>query len=179
MPPTNPHSGFSNLAQGPLKTAAVLIPVLVERGEIFLVFTERSQEVQHHKGQVCFPGGHVEKTDQNLWETALRETHEELGIPPHHIYYIEELTRIVTATHYQITPFLGLILSDFDPHPNPQEIESVFVAPVSHFLDPQNVRFEEIEFYDQRIQVPFFTYQQHMIWGATGRILKNLLERLF
>ncbi len=160
------------------KNAAVLLPAFMKDGEIYLIFTKRSELVQHHKNQICFPGGMAETLDKDLWQTALRETFEEIGVHPRQVFYICELPKIQTPTFFEITPYLGLIHSDFELKPNPDEIDHVFVAPLSHFLEPNNVRFEEFELHSQKIQVPFYRYQDYEIWGATGRILHSLLERL-
>ncbi|EKD51596.1 MAG: NTP pyrophosphohydrolase, NUDIX family protein [uncultured bacterium] len=158
--------------------AAVLIPVFADKtNELRLIFTRRSEKVQHHKKQISFPGGMVDVQDHNLWKTALRETEEEIGIKPHQIFYVCELPSIKTISQFEVTPFVGFIHSDFQIIPNADEIDTVFDAPVEHFLRPESVHHEEIEFSGERIAFPHYYYNDHEIWGATGRILKSLLDR--
>lgn len=159
-----------------LRPAAVLIPVFEKDHELHVVLTKRTHTVQHHKGQICFPGGSMDKTDSNLWQTALRETHEELGIHPKHVYYIGELPKLSTPSLFEVTPFIGFLMSEAKFTPNPDEIDSIITSPLNHFRDLNNLRFEQREYFGKTYPVPFFQYQQHEIWGATGRIMLHLLE---
>lgn len=169
------HIDYQNTEK--LRPAAVLIPVFERDNELQLVFTKRSKSVQHHKGQICFPGGAKDQTDQNLWETALRESHEELGIDPRHVYYISELPKLSTPSLFEVTPFIGFLMNEPKFVPNPKEIERVITSPLEHFRDQNNLRFEEREYFGKIFPVPFFNYQDHEIWGATGRIMLSFLER--
>lgn len=160
-----------------LQKAAVLIPILVQENELHVILTKRSETVQHHKGQICFPGGAVDDSDTSLWHTALRETHEEIGIESKLIYFIDELKRIVTPTLFEITPYIGFVTCLPELNPNPHEIDEIITVPLRHFLDRNNLRFEEREYFGKSFTVPFFAYQHHEIWGATGKIILNFLER--
>jgi 8-oxo-dGTP pyrophosphatase MutT (NUDIX family) len=159
------------------KKAAVLVPAYMQDGNIFILFTKRSDLVEHHKGQICFPGGSEDKQDVSLWQTALRETDEEVGISAEKIFYICDLPKIRTPSFFEITPFLGFIHTDFTLNPNPSEIDSIFSVPVSHFFDEKHVRFQELLLIDKTIHSPCYTFKEHEIWGATARILHSLLEK--
>jgi len=159
-----------------LKPAAVLIPIFEKDGELHLVLTKRSQTVQHHKGQICFPGGRMDDVDQSLWHTALRETEEELGIQAAHIYYIHELPKLNTPSMFEVTPFIGFLHHHPNFAPNPHEIDSIIVVPLTHFKNQNNLRIEHREYFGKTYPVPFFNYGSYEIWGATGRIILNLLD---
>ncbi|MBU0506422.1 MAG: CoA pyrophosphatase [bacterium] len=159
------------------KKAAVLIPAYMQDGEISILFTKRSDLVEHHKGQICFPGGSVDEQDLSLWYTALRETNEEIGITAEKIFYICELSKLRTPSFFEITPFLGFIHTDFTLKLNPSEIDTIFSVPVSHFFDETNVRFQELLLIDKTIHSPCYVFKEHEIWGATARILYGLLEK--
>ncbi|MBF0105242.1 MAG: CoA pyrophosphatase [Deltaproteobacteria bacterium] len=156
--------------------AAVLIPFFEDEGQLYLIFTKRSETVFHHKGQICFPGGGVESGDLSLWHTALRETHEEIGIPPSHIYFIKEIQKIRTPSMFEVTPFVGFVFPKINFNPNPNEIACVITVPFDHFMDKKNVRIEEMEYFGKKFPIPFYYYEGHEIWGATGRIIASLME---
>src|SRR2546425_13341591 len=91
--------------------AAVLILVQDKDGEPHVLFTERTHQVEHHKGQICFPGGACDETDDSLEATALRETFEEIGVRPEHVRIIGQLDDMVTISNFRVTPYVGLLSS--------------------------------------------------------------------
>ncbi len=156
--------------------AAVLVPLFLHQGQLQILFTQRSMEVRDHKGQISFPGGMWEQSDADLRATALRETEEELGVSPDRVEVLGELNELVTPTRYHITPYVGII-----PHPyayrlNQQEISGIIEVPLDHLLEPQNLRLERGEFFNAQTEMPYFQFKQHVIWGATGRITRELVE---
>ncbi|MBF0107258.1 MAG: CoA pyrophosphatase [Deltaproteobacteria bacterium] len=155
--------------------AAVLIPFFEKNGELHLIVTKRTKTVQHHKGQICFPGGGQDQDDKTLWHTALRETCEEIGIPASQVYFIRELPKIKTPSMFEVTPFIGFIFSGLKLKPNPKEIEAILTVPFDHLRDKKNMRVEEREYLGKKHEVPFFDYQGTDIWGITGRIIVNVL----
>lgn len=156
--------------------AAVLILLFQNQEEVNLVLNKRSESVDHHKGQICFPGGMYHSTDTHLWQTALRETHEEMGIPPDKIKYLGRLGQVITPTNFRITPFVGELLFPYEWKINSTEIEKIFSVPIFHLLDPTNFKMETNLFFGVEFPDPRFRYQNHEIWGATGRIIMDLLE---
>lgn len=156
--------------------AAVLVPFFEEAGELKLILTKRSTQVRHHKGQICFPGGAHDPTDESLWATALREFEEELGVASAQIQYVSELAPVRTPTYFEVKPFIGFLPSDFEIKPNADEVESVLVIPAQHFRDDTQLRFEEREYFGRTFQVPFYSYESHDIWGVTGRILHKCMK---
>ena len=152
-----------------LKASAVLIPLFYNQGQYHVLFTERSEEVDFHKGQVCFPGGTREPSDSSLLQTALREAEEEIGLRAKDIEILGEFDDRVTLTsNYVISPFVALI-----PHPYPfkadaREIREIFSVPLSFLMDEANFKQESYE----------YEYEGHIIWGATARILRQFVDLL-
>jgi len=152
-----------------LIASAVLIPIFSDQGQYHLLFTERSDEVDSHKGQVCFPGGKQEPADATLLETALRETEEEISLKAGDVEILGELDDMPTiTTNYIISPFVGFI-----PHPYPfrvdsREIRQLFSVPLEFLADEANFREDTWS----------WEYEGHTIWGATARILGQFVELL-
>jgi 8-oxo-dGTP pyrophosphatase MutT (NUDIX family) len=158
--------------------AAVLIPLFKKGQEYHLLFTRRTERVEHHKGQISFPGGRRDPTDPDLLATALREAEEEMGIRRKDVQILGELDDICTITDFCVAPFVGLIPYPYPFQVNPHEIEEVLEVPLSTLLDKAHFR-EEIRQKDgQPYPAFFYEYKHHTIWGATARILKQLLELL-
>ena len=156
--------------------AAVLL-LLIDRVGPHVVFTKRTERVAHHKGQFSFPGGIVETWDGSRLETALREAHEEIGLPPEAVEVIGTLDDTETrATSFVITPFVGLIREAVRYVPDGKEIERVLEVPLAALLDPENFREEMWEHDGRRQPVYFYQYEGETIWGATARILKQFLD---
>ncbi|MDR7485577.1 MAG: CoA pyrophosphatase [Armatimonadota bacterium] len=161
------------------RRAAVLVPVLAPDGVPHLLFTRRTETVEHHKGQISFPGGGEEPGDGSLLDTALRETYEELGIPPSAVEVwgrLDEAEAVVSG--FAITPYVGRIPWPIDLRPNPNEIAEVVTVPLAVFLDPANLRTEEVERDGRRRPLLFYDYPPHVIWGVTARIVRSLTELL-
>lgn len=156
--------------------AAVLVPCLTVDGQDHLILTKRTEDVLHHKGQICFPGGACDPGDKSLWETALRETREELGLDPARVKFLKEMPRQYTPTGFRVTPFVGRIDAPAVWSPNPVEIAAVFSVPFSHLRDPANLRLLKKVYEGREFLDPHFIYEGHEIWGMTGRILCELFE---
>lgn len=159
-----------------LRCAAVLVPLLVKDGEWHVVVTQRSQAVEHHKGQISFPGGACDADDEDRLATALRETHEEIGIPPEAVEVLGALDDFPTLSHFAVTPFVGVI-----PHPFPyrrqeREVEAVIEVPLGFLSESGRLRVEQWDLEGQTVEVLFWEYRGYTIWGATARILKELLD---
>lgn len=157
--------------------AAVVVPVLQKPDGPHLILTKRSETVAHHKNQICFPGGRQEDQDESLWHTAIREAEEEIGLPQMDITLIEELSVLTTPTGFLVTPFVGLVERDFIFKPSFEEISEVIVAPVEHFLNRDHLQFEDRVLFGETIKTPVYVFENHRIWGATGRILFEFLSR--
>jgi 8-oxo-dGTP pyrophosphatase MutT (NUDIX family) len=154
----------------------VLIPI-VDRGEPCLLFAKRTERVGHHKGQISFPGGIVDRRDGSFLDTALRECEEEIGLPRRAVEPLGALDDTETvATQFIITPFVGLVTEPVTWRPDGEEIEKVLEVPWSALTDPGNARVEMWERDGAWRPVYFYDWQGETIWGATGRILKHYLD---
>lgn len=146
-----------------------------EKGEDRLLFTRRTDRVLHHKGQICFPGGARDPADATLWETALRESREEIGLDGRSVTLIRELERQRTPSGFIVTPYLASIDPPFHWRPNPVEIAEIFSVALDHLRDPRNLRMVRRTFNDIQYLDPAFSFGPHEIWGMTGRVLCELL----
>jgi 8-oxo-dGTP pyrophosphatase MutT (NUDIX family) len=145
--------------------SAVLIPLAVHAGEVHLWLVRRAKTLRRHSGQVAFPGGKVDATDDGSRATALREAHEEIGLLPSAVDVLGRLDDLVTGTGFTIAPFVGWIEGPFDPVPNEAEVARVFAVPLRTFFDKA------------RGIPPFHGHMVdgERVWGATGKILRDLV----
>jgi 8-oxo-dGTP pyrophosphatase MutT (NUDIX family) len=145
-----------------------------------LVLTVRTLTVEHHKGQISFPGGRVEPTDTSLEHTALRETEEEIGLQSSRIEVVGEMPDFPTvASGFKIKPFIGLVrdLGTHELRLKSNEVEKILFVPLYHLLDTSNSQLETFERNGLRYQIRAFHYEGHRIWGATGFMIQTLLEK--
>jgi 8-oxo-dGTP pyrophosphatase MutT (NUDIX family) len=159
-----------------LREAAVLVPLLVREGSPHILFTKRPTTLRHHAGQYSFPGGSRDPEDTTPLHTALRETREELGIDVSGVRVLGALDEVPTLTEFRIQPFVGVIPQGLEYRPSPDEVEFVLEVPLSHLMDPAIRRTERRAVRGLEYDVDFYTYGTHVIWGATGRILRDLLR---
>jgi 8-oxo-dGTP pyrophosphatase MutT (NUDIX family) len=158
------------------RRAGVLIPLFVREGMLWVVFTRRTETVEHHRGQISFPGGAEEPEDEDLRATALRETAEELGVDAADVKFLGPLSPIVTVTDFYVAPFVAAIPQPYVFTPAESEIAEVIEVPVAALRDPAIRETKLLPGRDE--PVLFYRYGAHVIWGATGRILAELLEAL-
>lgn len=160
-------------------SAAVLLLLTGERASPKVLLTKRSQEVEHHKGEISFPGGVIENDDPSPLHAALRETEEEMGIPPSAVEVLGPLEETGTiASGFRIWPFAGALVRPVPYRPSPIEIEKVLEVPLSWLLTPAHERVEQVEWEGRPHPMYFFDWDGENIWGATARILHGFLERL-
>jgi len=161
-----------------LARAAVLLPLHEEDGEVRVLFTKRSELVEHHKGQISFPGGGFDAADGDLRVTALRETWEEVGVAQAHVDVLGQLDEMVTVSDFLVRPFVGVITR---PGPYPYvhsevEVAEIIEVPLPHLLDDANVIAEPRIYQGREVTMYSYRYRHHVIWGATARILHQFLE---
>ena len=169
------------------RPASVLIPIIVRDDSVCVMLTERTAHLHDHAGQISFPGGRVEDDDIDAVATALREAHEEIGLPPNRVDVVGTLPEYLTATAYKVTPVIGLIERPFKPVLDAFEVSEVFEVPLAFLMDPIN---HERRIFQQGgssrtfYAMPYATPQRaaegrrYFIWGATAAILRNLYRFL-
>lgn len=159
------------------KPAAVLVPIQERTDGDYLVLTQRAAMLSSHRGQVAFPGGRLEREDSGPLAAALRESREEIGIHPRDVRVLGQLDQVTAAANYLVTPFVGVIPFPYEFHLNPAETTAVFSVPISALLDPGCLSVEPRYFPPGRHDpIYHFHYQGWDIWGATARIITQLLE---
>ena len=160
----------------PERRASVLIPLLEREGQTLLLLTKRSEKLRSHSGQVSFPGGKQDEQDQSSLETALREAREEIGLESKSVRILGCLDQIISLHFYLVTPFVGLIPSDFEAKVDSVETESVFEVPLEFFLDSGHHWSEELNHRKYPVISHHFKFQHYDIWGLTAKLILRLLE---
>lgn len=157
--------------------AAVLVPIYGYPDDPGLVFTERRHDLRRHAGEISFPGGRQDHPHETLETTALREAEEEIGLDPAAVEVVGALPPIGTfVTNYKVHPFVGLIGDDLRFEPSPHEVETVLAFRLAELRDSFAMR--RLVRRGVPIRTPTFLLGEHLIWGATARILGELLKRL-
>ena len=161
-----------------LVLSAVLVPLYVAEGQLWVLLTRRNASLPHHAGQYSFPGGVREPGDADDVATALRESREELGIDSATVVVLGRLDDIRTPTGYQIAPVVGAIPYPLSLEPAEEEVEAVVPFPYAYLANPEMVEEQEFVVDGRRVTAPVFHYRGHRVWGATARMLADLVERL-
>lgn len=174
--------GYAEMYTGvKLECAAVLIPLITLNDEWHLVFTRRTEAVEHHKGQVSFPGGGCDVGESSPEQTALREAEEEIGLKSADVRLLGKMNEVLTITHYRVTPVVGVLPWPYKIRPEPAEVERVFTIPLNWLSDPVNweVRSVTPAGAPRAFQVIYYhSYDGEILWGATARMTHNLLSVL-
>ena len=159
-----------------LRHSAVLVPLLTIHEAYHILFIRRSQKVEHHKGEISFPGGVCEKDDESFEKTALRESLEEVGIQPQDVVVLGMVDDMATvSTRYRVTPVVGVIPYPYAFRIGADEVDEIIMIPVSQLLDENNGRKETIVRQGKTYTGSVYHYNNYVIWGATARIVKNVL----
>lgn len=160
-----------------LRPAAVA--VLLERVPGYnLILTKRTEDVEHHKGEISLAGGMADPGDPDAEATALREVHEELGVDPQAVRVLGRLDRLVTVTGFQVTPVVAAIAAGHVFRPHPAEVERVLRVPLRVLRDPASW-FDDVRTWEGRTyRLRSCRWGDGVIWGATSRIVQNLLAAI-
>jgi 8-oxo-dGTP pyrophosphatase MutT (NUDIX family) len=161
-----------------LRESAVLVPLFERDGVPHVLFTRRPAHLRTHANQFSFPGGARDAEDATPLHTALRETEEELGIERSRVRVLGMLDEIPTITSFRIQPFVGIIPGDGKYRPNADEVAFILEVPLAGLMNPAIRHTEKRSAQGVEYDVYFYTYNSHVIWGATARILYNLLEHI-
>jgi 8-oxo-dGTP pyrophosphatase MutT (NUDIX family) len=162
------------------RIAAVLMLFYPKNQRTHLVLIVRNSYEGIHSAQIAFPGGKYEVKDQNYAQTALRETHEEVGIDPEKIELLKPFTELyIPPSNFMVHPFLGISKEELVFIPEPAEVAKIIELPLSVFLDDALVVDTNLSTsYAENIRVPAFKIEEHIVWGATAMILSELKEVL-
>jgi 8-oxo-dGTP pyrophosphatase MutT (NUDIX family) len=165
-------------AMRPLRTAAVLVPI-IERPELTVLFTERTAQLVDHAGEISFPGGKIEAGDASPLAAALREAEEEISLDRRLVEPIGYLDVHVTPSGYRILPTLARVDEGFSLRYNRGEVNDAFELPLAFLMEPQNHRLEKAEWNGLMTKVYAIPFNDRKIWGVTAGILRNLWERIY
>mgnify|MGYP001163524965 FL=1 len=165
-----------NLDSNSYKIAAVLFPLIEKNNELKVILTTRSKDLPSHPGQVCFPGGKLEKTDKNIIECAKRESFEEVGIKNDQINLLGQLDDCITGTNFKVTPVIGLIDSNYIPVLQEKEVADIFEVPLDYFIEKNNQKIEYANYKDKSYSYYQYNWENKKIWGSTARIIVNFCE---
>jgi len=163
----------------PLTMAAVLVPLVEREHGLTVLLTRRADEMRNHSGQIALPGGRRDPGEA-LWQTALREAEEEIGLDRSFVDLIGLSSPYRTGTNYLVTPVVAFVRPGFTLEPNPGEVADIFETPFGFLMDPDN--YEEHEWRSpEGLMRRFYatTHEDRYIWGATAGMLRALYERLY
>jgi 8-oxo-dGTP pyrophosphatase MutT (NUDIX family) len=165
------------IEQSGTRSAAVLVALVGADDDLRLLCFERTQEVMEHKGEICFPGGSIEPHDADPTQAALREAHEELGVPREDVEVLGTLDDVhTTVSGYVITPIVGHLAAMPTIVPDPLEVARPVIVSVNELRRPGVHGTELREWRGSQREVHYYDVAGGRIWGATARILHNLLE---
>lgn len=157
-----------------LRPAAVLVPLVRREAGLTILLTQRTDHLYDHAGQISFPGGRSEAQDESPAATALRETFEEIGLPPSHVEVLGLLPEYTTVTGYHVTPVVGLVISPPTLSLDAFEVAEAFEVPLTFFLDPVNHQRNTLQYQGRTRHYYAMPYESRYIWGATAGMLMNL-----
>lgn len=162
---------FSALRPKKLMPSAVLLPLVDRDGQLQVLLTQRAKHLKHHGGQICFPGGSVEKNDTGPMFTALRETQEEVGLPADSIEVVGYLDNYFTITGFSVTPVVGFFDANRSLLLDRAEVDEAFEVPLAHLFDPVNHHKKTKQMYGHDISYYEIPWQERLIWGATAAMI--------
>ena len=165
--------------QSTLTPAGVLIPIFDRPASgLSVLLTQRSAELKHHAGQISFPGGRMEPDDADIGATALRETHEEVGIASNSVSIVGYLDAMPTISGYAVTPIVGFVDASVSPTVDHNEVEFSFEVPLEYLLNGENRRIVERELHGKSFPMAEFHFEGHRIWGATAMMIIQFVNFL-
>ena len=158
--------------------AAILIPLYDRDATLHVLLQVRTELVEHHKGQISFPGGAEDPGDADLVMTALRETEEEIGLQREDVEVIGQLDDLITISNFIVTPYVGRITrpAPYPFAPSGFEVAELLEVPLPHLHEPSNVLREPAPWRDRLVPPPSYRFGEHLIWGATARVLGQFLQ---
>jgi 8-oxo-dGTP pyrophosphatase MutT (NUDIX family) len=160
-----------------VRRAAVLVPLYVDAGALWVLLTRRAEDLPYHRGQIAFPGGALENAE-DPWAAALRESHEEIGLDPKKVLPLGMLDEAETPTGFHVQPCVGAVPYPLETRPAVREVAEIFALPLQAVANPQLVERRPVLIDGQKREITVFHVHGRQIWGVTALVLWNLLERL-
>lgn len=156
--------------------AAVLIPIFERDRELYFLLTLRTDKVETHKNQISFPGGVQDPRDNNLVQTALRESWEEIGLPADAVTILGEFDEYYSVTDLVVTPYAGWLGSVSRLVPNPDEVQEILRVPWSVFRNDDLLRIEMRRRFEREVKIYFYQFGEKEVWGLTAQIIRDFLQ---
>lgn len=166
----------ASILQEPVRPAAVLVPIVLHDNAASVLLTKRTEHLAKHAGQVSFPGGSVDETDENAVAAALREAEEEIGLTSDYVNVIGSLDQYRTGTGFEITPIVATVRPGFDLSLQKEEVAEAFEVPFDFILNRQNHQRQSAVWRGRRRHYYAMPYGDYFIWGATAAMLVNLVD---
>lgn len=167
---------FRHLSSASVRPAAVLIPVTDSLATPRLILTRRAKHLSSHAGQISFPGGMWEPEDDRLSQTALRESHEEIGLKPKDVKLISSFPARPSRFGVQVTPFLGVIPEAAKLSAASEETDEILPIPLAFFVDEKPERIDYRETNGVTYRLPSWRYEGEEVWGLTAMIIEEMLK---
>ena len=162
------------------KKAGVLILLLHEndKEDMRILFTKRSANLSTHSGEVSFPGGKWEEQDESLFDTAVRESYEEIGLKQNNMIKLGSLNFLLSRHIVEVNPFVGYLETKQVFEGN-YEIDTIFTVPISFLTNPKNISYKKFNRKDLKVSIPSWVYNGNHIWGLTAMITADFLNICF
>jgi 8-oxo-dGTP pyrophosphatase MutT (NUDIX family) len=159
-----------------LTPASVLVPLIARPEGVQLLLTRRTDHLQHHAGQISFPGGHQEADDRSAIDTALREAREEVGIQDDKADVLGAMPELATPSGFRITPVIAVLSADIELHPDPREVAECFEVPLMLVLNPASYQAHRLLWQGKARPIYALPFHGRFIWGATALILYRFMH---
>lgn len=169
------HRTKREVGDSTLRPAAVCLLIYPKDGEYCILLNKRSEQVEHHKGEISLPGGARDREDRDSLDTALRETEEEMGIRREDVTILGELDEVATRSRFKMQVYVGTIPYPYDFSPSAIEIAEVLEVPINALMDPSNLRVETRWEDGKAVSANSYAYGGHLVYGATARVLEDFL----